>query len=158
MKIDKMLDIDMRYWLEYKSLSLNTLDRGRFNHKIYESIKIINPDIIYTHFNHELNEEHNLVSMATIIGTRIPNKSTIYMYESPSVRFSLVPFKPNYYVSLTFNQLEKKIECFELYKSERKISPHPRSSHGIFNLAQYRGYEVGLDFAEAFIQVRRFWL
>ena len=158
-EIDELLDIHKRYRFNFKSLTLNTLERGRFNFKIHEIIKKeINPDIIYTHYNHELNEEHNLVSLATIIGTRIPNKSTIYMYESPSARFSLVPFKPNYYVSLTLEQIAKKIECFELYKSEIKISPHPRSSQGIFNLAQYRGYEVGLDFAEAFIQVRRFWL
>lgn len=157
-KIDKKLGIDKRYYLHLEALSLNTLSRGRFNYKIREVIEEINPNIIYTHYNHELNEEHNLVSLATIIGTRIPNKATIYMYETPSVRFSLYPFKPNYYVSLTFDQLVKKVECFDLYKSERKIYPHPRSSHGIYNLAEYRGSEVGLDFAEAFIQVRRLWL
>lgn len=157
-KIDDLLNIKKRHFLNLKTLTLNTLDRGRFNYKIREVIEEINPNIIYTHYNKELNEEHTLVSMATIIGTRIPNKATICMYETPSVRFSLYPFKPNYYVSLTLDQLVKKVECFDLYKSERKISPHPRSSHGIYNLAEYRGHDVGLDFVEAFIQVRRLWL
>ena len=157
-KVDKLLEIDKRHSLGFVTLTLNNYDRGRFNAKIQKRIEEINPTIIYTHFNHELNEEHNIVSMATLVGTRIPSKATIYMYESPSGRFSLTPFKPNYYVPLSLNQIVKKMECFSLYRSEVKDSPHPRSLIGIRTLSEYRGEEVGIDFAEAFIQVRRLWL
>lgn len=156
-EIDKRLGIEARYYLHLRALSLNTLSRGRFNYKLYEIIEEVNPTIIYTHFNHELNEEHNIVSLGTIVGSRIPNKSTIYMYETPSVRFSLIPFKPNYYVSLTFPQMTKKHDCFSIYQSEVKKPPHPQSLKGIWNLAEYRGFEVGLQYAEAFMQVRRLW-
>ncbi len=157
-KVDKLLGIRNRYFLGFTTLELNNIDRGRFNQEFITLIKQEKPDIIYTHFNKELNEEHNLVSMGTLIGTRIPNKSTVYMYETSSTRFSLIPFKPNYYVKLSWNNLLTKIKAFEMYESEVKVSPHPRSSSGIRYSAFYRGDEVGVKYAEAFIQVRRLWL
>lgn len=157
-KVDKLLGIENRYGLLINALTLNTLERGRFNYKIYRIIESVKPDIIYTHYNHELNEEHNIVSMATIVGARIPSKATIYMYETPSGRLSLIPFKPNYYVNLTFHQMETKIEAFKIYDSEVKKDSHPRSLGGIRISSMYRGHEVGLGYAEAFIQVRRLWL
>ena len=42
-------------------------------------------------------------------------------------------------------------------ESEVKKDPHPRSFIGIVNFAAYRGDEIGVEFAEAFIQVRRLW-
>lgn len=156
-EVDEMLGIDKRHFLNLKALSLNTLDRGRFNFKFYEIIEEIKSDIIYIHFNRDLNEEHNLVSMATLVGSRIPNKATIYMYETPSTRFSPTPFKPNYYVKIFSDQMAKKIEAFKIYKSEVKESYHPRSVKGVWNLAEYRGDEIGEEFAEAFVQVRRIW-
>jgi len=157
-EVDALLGIKQRYFLYLSTLSLNNIDRGRLNEKISEVIEAVNPDIIYTHFNHELNEEHNIVSMGTLVGSRIPSKATIYMYETPSVRYSLVPFKPNYYVVLDANDIYKKRKAFEVYGSEVKDAPHPRSIPGILNLATYRGHEVGVAWAEAFIQVRRLWI
>lgn len=158
LKVDVLLGIDKRHLLRFKTLSLNNFDRGRFNKEISDVIDEVNPNIIYTHFNHELNEEHNIVSMGTLVGARIPCKTTIYMYETSSGRLSPTPFKPNYYVNLTFPQLEKKIEIFKIYGSEVKKDPHPRSLGGIRISAMYRGHEVGLGYAEAFIQVRRLWI
>ncbi len=157
-EVNKHLGIEQRYFLQLKTLSLNNQDRGRLNRKISNVINGLNPDIIYTHFNHELNEEHNIVSMGTLVGSRLPNKATIYMYETPSGRYSLIPFKPNYYVELSPLIVSKKSSIFSIYQSEVKDAPHPRSLRGIKVLAEYRGQEIGVDYAEAFIQVRRLWL
>ena len=157
LKVDVLLGIDKRHILPLETLSLNTLDRGRLNAMIQYEIENISPNIIYTHFNHELNEEHNIVSMGTLVGSRIPCKATIYMYETPSGRYSRIPFKPNYYVELRSELLAKKMHCFEIYGSEVKDAPHPRSIEGIRTLTEYRGQEVGLEYAEAFIQVRKIW-
>ena len=156
-EVDKLLEISNRYFFNYLALTLNTIDRGRFNWHFYKIIEQVRPDIIYTHYNRELNEEHNLVSMATLVGSRIPNKATIYMYETPSTRFSLTPFKPNYYVILNSEQVEKKIKAFKIYSSEVKRQPHPRSIPGIKNLIYSRGDEIGKFYAEAFIQIKRLW-
>lgn len=157
-EVDSFLGISERYNLDFKALSLNNEDLGRFNYKIYKYIDAIKPDIIYTHFNHELNKEHNLVAHATLVGTRIPNRATIYMYETSSGRFSMTPFKANYYVELSHDQINKKAQAFMIYNSEVKKPPHPRSIFGVVNLASFRGEEVGVEFAEAFYQVRRLWI
>ncbi len=156
-KVDEFLGIDKRHNLGFEVLSLNNLPMGEFNAKFYETIKAVNPNVIYTHFNRELNEEHNLVSIATLVGTRVPNKSTIYAYEYPHTRDSLEPFKPNYYVELSWKQLEKKINAFQMYESEVKYGCNPRSLVSIRTLAKYRGYDVGVEYAEAFKQIRRIW-
>ena len=157
-KVDELLGIEGRFFLNYTTLELNNVDRGRFNGHFINLINLVKPHIIYTHFNHELNEEHNIVSMGTLVGARIPCKATIYMYETPSVRYSLTPFKPNYYVNLSLHHLTKKVDTFAIYGSEVKDEPHPRSFRGIRTLARYRGDEVGVEYAEAFIQVRRLWI
>jgi len=157
-EVDTFLGINKRHHLNYPSLSLDSINRSRLNYEIYKMIEKINPDIIYTHYNNELNNSHNIVGDATLVGCRTPNKSTIYMYESEGTRSFQKSFTPNYYVQLTHSQLEKKIDAFSFYESEVKDSPHPRSFRGIRTLAKYRGDEVGVQYAEAFIQVRRLWI
>lgn len=156
-KVDEFLGIDKRHNLGFECLSLNNVPMGEFNAKFYEVVKEVNPNVIYTHFDRELNEEHNLVSIATLIATRVPNKSTLYMYEYPHTRDSLEPFRPNYYAELSWEKLQKKIHAFQTYESEVKRGYNPRSRIGIINLAGYRGYDIGVAYAEAFAQVRRVW-
>ena len=156
-KVDKLLDIEMRWFLDFEVLSLNKIGMGKFNRAFSMIIKEVNPDVIYTHFNKELNEEHNLVSLATLVGTRVPNKATIYMYEYPHTRDSLEPFVPNYFVELSETHLYRKIEAFKIYWSEVKSPPHPRSLLGVQDLACYRGDQIGVLYAEAFKQIRRVW-
>ena len=43
----------------------------------------------------------------------------------------------------------------DLYKDEIKKTPNSRSIEGIKNLAKYRGFQVGIKYAEAFEVVRR---
>ena len=42
----------------------------------------------------------------------------------------------------------KAIKC---YASEKREDIHPRNIMGILNIARYRGQEVGVKYAEAFI-------
>ena len=43
----------------------------------------------------------------------------------------------------------------KIYDTESKDYPHPRSAKGIQILAQKRGLEVGLKYAECFLLVRK---
>ena len=153
-QVDEFLGITKRINLDFPVLELNTIAQGRLNYRISDLIHEIQPDIVYTHFNKDLNEQHNIVSQATIVGVRLPLQCKLLMYENESTRFSLESFKPNYYISLTEEQIIKKIDAFEFYKSEVKDAPHPRSIEGIINHAKYRGHEVGLEYAESFYLTR----
>ena len=58
-------------------------------------------------------------------------------------------FFANYYEDIS-NYIKKKIESMEIYKSEIKKFPFPRSKKVIKSLAYLRGSEIGKKAAEAF--------
>ena len=58
-------------------------------------------------------------------------------------------FQPNCFVNIT-EQIEKKIEIMNIYKSEMGQHPFPRSERNIRALATFRGAMSGVEYAEAF--------
>ena len=122
----------------------------------------IKPTIIYTHFAHDLNIDHQLTFQAVLTACRPqPNffvkkilsfeilSSTEWQYKSKELIFS-----PSEYVNIS-PFIEKKLKLMNIYKNELRDFPHPRSLEGIRTLARYRGMEVGLNYAEAFEVVRQ---
>lgn len=152
-QVDDLLGI-IRHWLNLSVLDLNKIGRARFNYEIQKIIDEIEPDVIYTHWEHDLSYMHQLVAYATIIAVRPPKKITIYSYEMESSRFSTKGFKPNYYVNIG-KYINDKVEAFVKYQSEYRTDTHPRNMNGIITHAQFRGHEVGLEYAEAFILIKQ---
>ena len=66
---------------------------------------------------------------------------------------SAPPFVPNYYVDIS-NQLDRKIHALEAYEQEMREWPHARSIEAIKAMTRYRGSQVGVNAAEAFILLR----
>ena len=62
-------------------------------------------------------------------------------------------FVPSFYEDIS-GSINDKVKAMEAYASELKEYPHPRSSEGIKILAQKRGMEAGLEYAEAFMSLR----
>jgi LmbE family N-acetylglucosaminyl deacetylase len=128
--------------------------------EIEKYIENIDPDIIYTHYENDLNIDHRLTFTAVMTACRPCNKNgpnEIYTFETPSSTEwqskQIAQFSPNVYIDIE-NFIDKKIEALKKYKSEIKNYPHPRSVQGIKILAAYRGLECGLKFAEAFCMIR----
>lgn len=156
-KVDKLLNSKKRYNLDFPAVKLNEIAYGEFNKRITGVVDEVNPDIIYTHFEQDLNFDHKYVFYACQVAARPPKFIDVYSFETPSeTEWGSKAFKPNYYINIE-GFLEKKIDLFKLYKSEVKNYPHPRSYKAIENLAKYRGSEVGLKYAEAFILRREVW-
>ena len=63
-------------------------------------------------------------------------------------------FQPNTFVDISGEHLEKKIKAMEMYETERRVFPHPRSPEALRAQAMYRGAQAGLMAAEAFQLVR----
>lgn len=59
------------------------------------------------------------------------------------------PFCPNYYVDIT-DYMEDKIRALEIYDTELRMPPFPRSIENIKALAMIRGAAAGVKYAEAF--------
>jgi len=122
---------------------------------IEKEIKKFNPDIIFTHTENCLNNDHKITFQAVVTASRPIKKNNIkkiISFEVPSStewKISKKKFNPNLYIDIEKN-IKEKIKCLKFYNSEIKKYPHSRSEQGIKIFSQYRGLEAGLKFAEAF--------
>lgn len=131
---------------------------------IEKQIKTHKPEIIFTHYENDLNIDHQIIYKAVITATRPLSKTfvkKIYSFEIPSsTEFSFNKnskkiFNPNFFVDVE-KTIKDKIRLLKIYKHEIKKWPHPRSLKSIKNLSMYRGSQIGTKYAEAFILVREF--
>src|SRR4030042_6908720 len=127
---------------------------------VEQYLENIKPDIVYTHYENDLNIDHRIAFQAVLTACRPINDNCpreIYAFETLSCSEWQVPdkkFKPNTYIDIA-DVVEKKIEALKKYKSEIRLYPHSRSPEGIKILAQYRGLESYLRFAEAMQLIRK---
>lgn len=116
---------------------------------------------IYTHCGGDLNVDHQITHRAVLTATR-PMKGCpvkeIYTFEVPSStewafgQFEPV-FRPNVFVDIT-KTLEIKVQAMQLYESEARPFPHPRSPEALRAIAHRWGSIVGYEAAEAFELIR----
>ena len=88
----------------------------------------LQPDLIITHNNTDLNKDHRLVcEVAKIIGRPKIKPISILGCEIPSTSFwNGKIFSANYYVDIS-NHINLKIEAFSKYHNEIQEYPHPGS-------------------------------
>ncbi|MBX1886705.1 PIG-L deacetylase family protein [Campylobacter peloridis] len=123
--------------------------------KTIENVKNeIKPNIIFTHYENDLNIDHQITYKAVITATRsLSNESVkeIYSFEILSSTEWSYPlsFQPNVFFDIS-STLDLKLKAMKCYKSELKDFPHPRSLEGIKLNAKYNGMRIGLKYAEVF--------
>jgi len=156
-QVDAFLGIKQRINLDLPTVKLNTLPCGQLNKTITSVVEKIQPDIVYTHGEGDLNYDHTLIYRACLVATRPPIKTSLFCFETVSeTEWNPKGFSPNYWVDIT-EHFEKKIKAFQIYASENKQYPHPRSVEGITALAQKRGTEAMVSYAEALQLIRQYW-
>ena len=150
-KVDKQVGIIKRYIFDYPTVMLNNIPHGDMTKEIKKVIDEVNPDLIFTH-HCDLNLDHEIVGHCTLAATRPPNRAKVLAYEVPSsTELSPHPFKPNFFIRLSKNHLEKKVQAYKLYTKETKPS---RSERKVRTLATKRGDDILSNYAEAFILLR----
>lgn len=135
--------------------SVDLLDIIKVISKVKEEVQ---PDIIFTHYEHDLNIDHQITYKAVITSTRpMLNESVkeIYSFEILSSTEWNYPisFSPDVYFDIESTISMKKSAMAE-YKSELCKYPHPRSLEAIDLNAKYHGFRVGKYYIEAFKSVR----
>lgn len=130
---------------------------------IEKKIKELQPEIIYTHFQGDLNVDHQMTARAVLTATRpigqYPVKE-IYAFETLSStewNFDTTEqtgFVPNVFVDIT-DYYANKESAMKHYGSELCEFPHPRSLEGMDVLSRTRGMAAGMMRAEAFRLVRK---
>lgn len=127
--------------------------------KVIEKIKNdIKPDIVFTHYEKDLNIDHRITYKAVLTATRPMPRETvkeIYSFEVLSSTEWNFPnrFSPDVFFDIG-NTIKLKMQAMKTYKSELRKFPHPRSVEGIKMIAKVWGMKVGLEYAEAFKTVR----
>jgi LmbE family N-acetylglucosaminyl deacetylase len=130
--------------------------------KIIETyVNKLKPEIIYTQHGGDLNIDHQCLFKAVLTATRpmqhCPVKK-IYSYEVGSSsewafqQFTPI-FHPNTFVDIS-ETLEHKIQAMEMYDSEARAFPHPRSPDALRVQARRNGVIAGMAAAEAFMLIR----
>jgi len=119
----------------------------------------VKPDIIFTHYEGDLNIDHQLTFRAVLTATRPFQEETvkeIYVFETLSStewRFPL-SFSPDTFFDITSTIIDK-MNAMKEYKTELREYPHPRSLRGIELQAEYWGMRSGIKKAEAFKTIRK---
>ena len=115
----------------------------------------LEPDLIITHSETDLNLDHRLTCQAAkIVGRPKKKPVSILACEIPNTSFwNAQPFPANYYVDIT-EEIDNKIAAFAQYENELQPYPHPWSKRGLRLLAEYHGMQAGFVFAEAFHTIR----
>jgi len=128
--------------------------------EIEEVINNTQPNIIYTHFAHDLNIDHQITHQAVmtacrpIIGSSVEKILSFEVLSSTEWQSSsITQFRPQYIVNIDAYWL-KKTQVLACYHQELRDFPHSRSLPCIEALAILRGASHGFKKAEAF-QVER---
>lgn len=154
----------------YHSVSIYDFPDNRFDTvALLDIIKAIEkekaafkPDVIFTHHGGDLNIDHQKTFEAVMTACRPmadEKVKAIFTFETASgtewkSNTDPLHFLPNFFVSVTEENLEAKIKGINCYKFECRKFPHPRSAEALRIQSKRWGLTVGVDFAEVFSLVR----
>jgi len=135
--------------------SVDLLDIVKVISKVKDEIR---PDIIFTHYENDLNIDHRITYQAVVTATRPMQDECvkeIYSFEILSSTEWNYPlsFSPDIFYDVS-ETIDLKIKAMKAYSSELCEYPHPRSLDGIELNAKYQGMRVGKEYVEAFKSVR----
>ncbi len=121
----------------------------------YDTVYIVGPGD--THTDHQITFEAAWVHMKNFRAlSKGPKK--ILCFETLSSTDAAPPQKHSYFIPNAWSDIsqfiEQKCHAMTLYKSESQPDPLPRGSSAMKALARYRGSQVGIEYAEAFMILR----
>ena len=159
--VSKFYGFDSVNRLDLSSTKVDTYSMKEIINKISSIINHIKPNIIYLPFRGDVHSDHKYIFEASYSCTksfRYPFIKNIYMMETLSetefsLNFNDESFIPNVFVDIS-EYVDKKIYAMNLYDSEIKKHPFPRSNKNIRALSTFRGASSGSIYAEAFMLLK----
>jgi len=126
----------------------------------------VEPDVLFVPFPMDLHKDHRELFHAFSVGWRTCSGAgrkirEIYCYEVVAETHWNIPyveqgFLPNVWVDIT-PYLETKLKAAACYESQMRPAPDTRSLRSIKALAEWRGSQMHMEAAEAFVLVRKLW-
>ncbi len=161
--VAKKLKSNEPIFFDYPDNQLDTIPLLKIIKKIEKVLKNFKPNIIFTHFDKDLNIDHQVVSKAVTTATRPLSGSKLEMILFFEILSSTEwtyqnnkdSFTPNYFINIE-KFISKKKDLLKIYREELREWPHSRSLRGTEILSNYRGMMSGTSNAEAFILSKKF--
>ncbi|SHG03268.1 PIG-L deacetylase family protein [Ornithinibacillus halophilus] len=158
----KLLEVENTFFLDFPAVLLEEVPKYKLNAAIIKVLESTKPDIVYLphrgdiHLDHKIVFDASMVALRPIGGSKVKE---IYCYETLSETEWDAPnttnaFIPNTWVDIT-QFIDIKKSAMSVFKSQVYSFPHPRSLQSLENLSKYRGANMGLNNAEAFMTIRR---
>lgn len=156
----EILGIKKSFMLGFPDNRMDSVPLLDIVQKLEQVVNEIQPQVVYTHHNGDLNIDHRITHQATLTACRpVPGSpiKEIYAFEVLSATEWNTPgfctFAPNVFVDITM-QLATKMRALSAYELEMRDMPHTRSMGNARRLAELRGNFVGVAAAEAMMAVR----
>jgi LmbE family N-acetylglucosaminyl deacetylase len=126
-------------------------------------VERVQPDVLYVPFPFDLHKDHREIFHSVSVAWRSSSATgrkirQIYCYEVQSETHWNVPyleagFLPSSFVDIS-DTLETKLQALACYESQLRPLPDARSLEAMRALSIWRGSQVGMGAAEAFVTAR----
>jgi LmbE family N-acetylglucosaminyl deacetylase len=145
--------------LDLPDMRLDTLAHAELNAVVEQHVREVTPELVYTP-HPDVNADHRALFDSVAVATRpTPGQAVrrVLTY-APTSSTEWTPaatnwFVPNWFVDVT-STLERKLEAFACFETERRDYPHPRSERALRAHAEFFGATVGCEYAEPFVLIR----
>ena len=157
-----VLGVKRVYTGDFPNIQMNTVPHLHLVQKIEGCMVDCEAQVLITHHPADLNNDHHQTSLACQAASRLFQRRNdvpalqelLYMEVPSATEWGLDnasnPFRPDTFVEVGREAVEKKIEALSRYRGVMRPFPHPRSSEALMGLAAYRGGQSGCIYAEAF--------
>jgi LmbE family N-acetylglucosaminyl deacetylase len=144
--------------LDYSDTMLDRVSQTEICSLIGDVINETQPSVVYTHHEHDVHKDHQIVSVCTKVACRMRRENSVRsLYEFFIPGSSDWSFKPKHYN--TYHDItlyaDIKMKMINRYTTELRQSPDPMSMHMINTRDVYHGSLCGMERAEVFNQVFR---
>ncbi|MFL6282693.1 MAG: PIG-L deacetylase family protein [Pyrinomonadaceae bacterium] len=160
-EVAELLGARELFTADFPDQRLDVTPRLEVNRFVEAVARKVNPNVIYTHHFAELNADHRVAYEAAAVAARpfsLPSFERLLCYAVDTLTHAgTAAPRFNYYSDIT-ETLELKLRAMQVYETEMRDYPHPRSLEALRHAAVSRGAAVGLRAAEAFesvLEVRR---
>jgi len=159
LEINKELGVKEYFFSNYDGLKMDKFSHVEIVSQIEKIIMEVSPDIVITHYERDMNKDHQIVSEACKVACRLPQRETIrinpikelWYMEEPSATEWGGGFEPNIFIEVEEEDIDVKIRCLSEYDGVLRSNKHPRGISNISALAKVRGCTCGCEYAEAFM-------
>jgi len=157
----ELLGVSQSKFLEIPATMIDDQPLHEVNGRISKIVNEFNPHIVFCPYP-DRHVDHRLVFDSVMVATRPVGMGrdieVVATYETLSETHWNAPhiepnFTPNWVIDIT-EQIDKKLDALQCYRSQISDFPGPRSIEAVEALAKFRGTQAGFAYGEGFHIVR----